>query len=368
MPNSRDSESHPRSQAAGQTEQRAHDRSESAALSSHRPRRLRRTPGIRRMVRETQLAVDHLIYPLFVEAGISEARPIDSMPGVSRLSPAMAAEAAARAHKLGIPAVLLFGIPQQKDALGGESFAADGVVQQAVRAIKDRVPELVVITDVCLCEYTDHGHCGLLNKEREPHPYATLPNDYLLNDETLTILQQIALSHAGAGAEIVAPSGMIDRMVGAIRTALDEQGFTECSIMSYAIKYASAFYGPFREAADGAPQFGDRRTHQMDPANAREAVREAELDRREGADLLMVKPALAYLDVIYRIKTEFPELPLAAYNVSGEFSMLRAAGDAGYLDAAAAQWEVLTAIRRAGADLIITYAAPEIAELLDAHA
>ena len=367
MPSSRESQSDPRSQAARKTEQRASQSLPGPAFSSHRPRRLRRTAGIRRMVRETQLTVEHLIYPLFVEEGISEARPIDSMPGVSRLSPAIAAEKAAHAHELGIPSVLLFSIPQHKDAGGSESFAADGVVQQAVRSIKERVPEIVVITDVCLCEYSDHGHCGVLNRDREPHPNASLPNDYLLNDETLAVLQQIALSHAGAGAEIVAPSGMIDGMVGAIRSTLDQHGFTECSIMSYAIKYASAFYGPFREAADGAPRFGDRRTHQMDPGNAGEAVREAELDRREGADFLMVKPALAYLDVLYRIKAEIPELPLVAYNVSGEFSMLRAAGDAGYLDAAAAQWEVLTAIRRAGADLIITYAAPEIAEMLLTH-
>ncbi len=326
-----------------------------------RPRRLRRSIGVRRMVRETRLAAADLIYPLFVEENRSEPYPIASMPGVARLSVGDAAAEAERACALGIPAVLLFGIPRTKDPGGYGSYAPNGVVQQAIAAIKDRVPDLIVITDVCLCEYTDHGHCGVLNRHKQPQPYAALPAEYVLNDETLAVLQRIAVSHAVAGADIVAPSGMIDGMIAAIRSALDEAGFADRSIMSYAVKYASAFYGPFREAADGAPQFGDRHTHQMDPANAREALREAVLDCREGADFLMVKPALAYLDVIYRLRQQYPELPLVAYNVSGEYSMVQAAGECGRLDAAAIQWEITTAIKRAGADLIISYAAPALA-------
>ncbi len=326
-----------------------------------RPRRLRRSPAVRAMVRETELRPSDLIYPLFVQAGLDQELPVTSMPGVARRSPRDAAEHAAAAYELGVPAVLLFGIPREKDALGSGSSAEDGAVQQAVAAIKQRCPQLVVITDVCLCEYTDHGHCGVLNRDRAPGPLRGLPDDYVLNDDTLGRLQQVAVSHAEAGADIVAPSGMMDGMVAAIRTALDGAGFHDRSIMSYAVKYASAFYGPFRDAADGAPRFGDRRTHQMDPANAAEALREAELDRREGADFLMVKPALAYLDVIYRVKQRFPGLPLAAYNVSGEYSMVKTAGEHGRLDGNAAQWEIVTAIKRAGADLIITYAACELA-------
>jgi len=333
-----------------------------------RPRRLRRSATVRDMVRETELRPSDLIYPLFVQEGLDRELPVGSMPGVARRAPLDAAAHAAAAYELGVPAVLLFGIPGEKDAFGSGSYAEDGVVQQAVSAIKRRCPELVVITDVCLCEYTDHGHCGVLNRDRAPEPLRGLPYDYVLNDDTLELLQRIAVSHAEAGADIVAPSGMIDGMVAAIRTALDAGGFQDRSVMSYAVKYASAFYGPFRDAADGAPRFGDRRTHQMDPANAAEALREADLDRREGADFLMVKPALAYLDVIYRIKQRFPELPLAAYNVSGEYSMVKSADEHGRLDGSAAQWEVMTAIKRAGADLIVTYAAYELArKMRDRH-
>ena len=262
---------------------------------------------------------------------------------------------------MGVPAVLLFGIPAAKDPVGLENFAEDGIVQQAVRAIKDAVPELVVITDVCLCEYTDHGHCGVLNGGPLDGPHLHLPEGYVLNDETLEILGRVAVSHARAGADIVAPSGMLDGMVAAIRRALDDQDFAHVSILSYAVKYSSAFYGPFRDAAGGAPRFGDRRTHQMDPANAREALREARLDVAEGADMLMVKPALAYLDVIHRVRQEFPELPLVAYNVSGEYAMIKAAAAQGWLDERACALEMLLAIKRAGADLIITYFAKDVA-------
>jgi len=268
---------------------------------------------------------------------------------------------------LGIPAVLLFGIPAHKDPVGLENFAPDGIVQQAIRAIKTAVPDLLVITDVCMCEYTDHGHCGLLNDiptevgttNGRPQPH--LAEDYVLNDETLKVLAKVAVSHAEAGADIVAPSGMMDGMVGTIRGALDETGFSHLPIMSYAIKYASAFYGPFRDAAEGAPKFGDRRTHQMDPANVREAMREAALDVAEGADFLMVKPALPYLDVIRQVHERFPELPLVAYNVSGEYAMIKAAAANGWLDEEQAVLELLTGIKRAGADLIITYHAKDAA-------
>ncbi|HXF64635.1 MAG TPA: porphobilinogen synthase [Caldilineaceae bacterium] len=326
-----------------------------------RPRRLRRTPALRALVRETSLAPDDFIYPLFLVHGQEVQRPISSMPGVAQLSVDQAVRAAAEAADLGIRAVLLFGIPAAKDPVGLENYADDGIVQQGVRALKQALPELVVITDVCLCEYTDHGHCGLLNHRHEPgaNGHLHLEEGYVLNDETLGVLAQVALSHARAGADIVAPSGMMDGMVTAIRHALDTHDFAHIAIMSYAVKYASAFYGPFREAAEGAPKFGDRKTHQMDPANAREALREAALDVAEGADFLMVKPALAYLDVIQRLRQQFPSLPLAAYNVSGEYAMIKAAAANGWLDERSAVLETLTGIKRAGADLIISYHAPD---------
>ena len=294
------------------------------------------------------------MYPFFVVPGEGVRTPIASMPGIDQLSVDALAGEARELESLGIKAVLLFGIPSAKDPLGLESHAEDGVVQNAIRALKDGSPELVVVTDVCMCEYTDHGHCGLLDAD-----------GYVLNDETLEVLGRIAVSHAEAGADVVAPSGMIDGMVGAIRAALDGDGHERVAVLSYAVKYASAFYGPFREAAEGAPQFGDRRSHQMDPANVREALREAALDVEQGADALLVKPALGYLDVVARVHERFPELPLAAYNVSGEYAMVKAAAANGWLDERAAVLEVLTSIRRAGADLIVTYHAKEAARWLD---
>jgi porphobilinogen synthase len=320
---------------------------------SARPRRFRKTAALRDLVRETTLAPDDLVYPLFVVEGRGERQPVLSMPGVEQLSVGSLADEARALHSLGVKSVLLFGIPGAKDPAGAESHADDGVVQQAIRALKDASPDLVVMTDVCLCEYTDHGHCGLLGSD-----------GYVLNDETLEVLGRIAVSHAEAGADVVAPSGMIDGMVGAIRVALDDEGLERVAVLSYAVKYASAFYGPFREAAEGAPAFGDRRSHQMDPANAREALREAALDVEQGADGLMVKPALGYLDVVRRVHERFPELPLAAYNVSGEYAMVKAAAANGWLDEREAVLEVLTGIRRAGADLVVTYHAKEAAAWL----
>jgi porphobilinogen synthase len=285
------------------------------------------------------------------------------MPGVFQWSvDRLPAEAEAIAAQ-GIPAVILFGIPESKDPLGMENFSPHGVVQRAIRAIKDAVPEVVVITDVCLCEYTDHGHCGLLNVG-DPPPHPNLPVGYVLNDPTLDVLARVAISHAEAGADIVAPSGMIDGMVAALRAALDAEQFEHIPVLAYAVKYASAFYGPFRDAAESPPKFGDRKSHQMDPANAREALREAALDISEGADMLMVKPALPYLDIIHRLRQAYPDRPLAAYNVSGEYSMLKAAALNGWLDERSAVLEALTAIKRAGADLIITYHAREAARWL----
>lgn len=329
-----------------------------------RPRRLRHTAVLRAMVRETELNPTDFIYPLFVTHGDDVRKPIPSMPGIHQLSVQNAVFEAKAAADLGIPAVILFGLPATKDPIGLENIAPDGIIQQATRAIKEKRPELFVITDVCLCEYTDHGHCGVLNSGNGSRPQPHLPEGYVLNDETLDILGEVALSHTEAGADIVAPSGMMDGMVAAIRQALDENGRQHIPIMSYAVKYASSFYGPFRDAADGAPKFGDRKTHQMDPANANEALREAALDVAEGADFLMVKPALAYLDVIYRVKQRFPELPLVAYNVSGEYAMLKAAAANGWLDEQTAVLETLTSIKRAGADLIITYHAKEAAQWL----
>lgn len=329
-----------------------------------RPRRLRRTPTLRSMVRETQLSADDFIYPLFVVHGQGLRHPINSMPGVAQLSVDEAVAEAEKSAELGVKSVLLFGIPAHKDPIGLENFADDGIVQQAVSAIKRAVPEMVVVTDVCLCEYTDHGHCGILNSGNGSLPHPNLEEGYVLNDETLAVLNEVALSHARAGADIIAPSGMMDGMVASLRGALDANDFGHLPIMSYAVKYASSFYGPFREAAEGAPKFGDRKTHQMDPANVREALREAALDVQEGADFLMVKPALAYLDVIQHLRRQYSQLPLVAYNVSGEYSMVKAAAAQGWLDERSTALEILTGIKRAGADLIITYFAQDAARWL----
>jgi len=317
----------------------------------YRPRRLRRNEKLRAMIRETTISPQNLIYPLFVGPGKDRAQPVSSMPGVAQLSVDRAVAECREVGALGIPAVILFGIPERKDALGGEAYADTGVVQQAVRAIKEKLPELLVITDVCLCEYTDHGHCGVIK------------NGAVDNDATLELLAQESLSHARAGADIVGPSDMMDGRVGAIRAALDQHGFEQVAIMAYAAKYASGFYGPFREAAESTPQFGDRRGYQMDPANAREALREIEADIAEGADIVMVKPALPYLDVLAKARERF-DLPLAAYNVSGEYAMVHAAARNGWIDGPRVVLEVLTAIKRAGADIIITYHAKEAARWL----
>jgi porphobilinogen synthase len=317
----------------------------------YRPRRLRRTENLRRLIRETILTVDHLIYPLFVVPGKGVKNPVASMPGVFQLSIDELLEEVGSVVRLNIPGILLFGLPRHKDARGSEAYAEDGSVQEAVRAIKDKHPELVVITDVCLCEYTDHGHCGLLSGHEVD------------NDATLDLLAKAALSHARAGADIVAPSDMMDGRVGVIRQALDENDFDQVAILSYAAKYCSGFYGPFREAADSAPKFGDRRAYQMDMANSDEALREVELDIGEGADIVMVKPALPYLDIIRRVKDEL-DRPVAAYNVSGEYAMIKAAAAQGWLDEKRVMMESLTSIRRAGADFILTYFAKDAAELL----
>jgi porphobilinogen synthase len=316
-----------------------------------RARRLRETETFRRMVRETRLSVDQLISPLFVAHGRELRREIPSMPGQFQLSVDELVREVKDVAALGIPAVMLFGLPATKDAYGSEAYAADGIIQQAIRAIKDTVSDLVVITDVCLCEYTSHGHCGVVEQGR------------VKNDATLELLARTAVSHAEAGADMVAPSDMMDGRVSALRESLDDGGFEEVPILAYAAKYASVFYGPFRHAADSAPQFGDRRSYQMDPANSDEALREVGLDIEEGADVVMVKPALAFLDVISRVKAEFG-VPVAAYNVSGEYAMIKAAGRLGWLDEEQAMMEVLTAIRRAGADLILTYFAKDAARIL----
>src|SRR5262245_38946203 len=319
----------------------------------YRARRLRKNENLRRMVRETRLSVDNLIMPLFVAPGRRVAKPVTSMPGVAQLSVDRAVEECKVIRDLGIPAVILFGIPDQKDAAGSGAYRDDGIIPQAVRAIKEAVPELLLITDVCLCEYTDHGHCGVV-----------IEGD-VDNDSTLDLLAKEALSHVRAGADMVAPSDMMDGRVGAIREALDEEGFDQVPIMAYAAKFASAFYGPFREAAESAPQFGDRRSYQMDPPNGDEALREVQLDIEEGADIVMVKPALAYLDLIWRVKESFG-YPVAAFNVSGEYAMIKAAAQQGWVDEARVVMETLTAIRRAGADMILTYFAKEVAERLRA--
>lgn len=329
-----------------------------------RPRRLRSSTTLRRMVRETNLSASDFIYPLFITHGQNVRRPISAMPGVHQLSVDQLAAEADALVELGIPAVMLFGIPEEKDPIGHENYDPQGIIPQAIRRLKRHAPDLLVTTDVCLCEYTDHGHCGVLNRGNGELPEPHLPPDFVLNDQTLPILAQVAVAHAEAGADIVAPSGMMDGMVAAIRQDLDANGFHHIPIMSYAVKYASAFYGPFREAAEGAPKFGDRKTHQMDPANVREALREAALDVAEGADFLMVKPALAYLDVIRQIHDDFPQLPLVAYNVSGEYAMLKAAAAQGWLDEKSVVLESLLGMRRAGADLIITYHARDAASWL----
>ncbi len=318
---------------------------------AYRPRRLRRSETLRRMVRETRLCVDQFILPLFVVPGSGVVNPIGSMPGVAQRSVDTTVEECRGVRDLGIPAVILFGIPEKKDATGSHAYRDDGVIPRAVRAIKQALPDLLVITDVCLCEYTDHGHCGVLAENEVD------------NDATIDLLAKEALTHARAGADIVAPSDMMDGRVNAIREALDEEGFDQTPIMSYAAKFASGFYGPFREAAESAPQFGDRRGYQMDPPNAEEALREVELDIHEGADIVMVKPALAYLDLIWRVKESFG-YPVAAYQVSGEYAMIKAAAQQGWLDEARIMMETLIAIRRAGADLILTYFAKDAARML----
>ncbi len=322
-----------------------------AGFPELRLRRLRRTGALRNMVRETRVDVKDLIYPLFVVEGSNLKQEVASMPGVFRYSPDLLPGEVEEIAGLGIPAVLLFGIPEHKDEVGSGAYDPEGVVQQAIRTIKSAVAELVVLTDVCLCEYTDHGHCGVIT------------GGYVDNDRTLELLAQTAVSHAGAGADMVCPSDMMDGRVGAIREALDKDGFQHIPILSYAAKYASAFYGPFREAADSVPQFGDRRSYQMDPPNWREALREVEQDIAEGADIVMVKPALAYLDVVQRVR-QAVSCPIAAYNVSGEYAMVKAAAQQGWIDEREIVTEILTAIKRAGADLIVTYHAKGAASWL----
>ena len=318
----------------------------------HRPRRLRRNENLRRMTRETHLRVDDLIMPLFIVPGTRVENPIGSMPGIAQLSVDRAVEECRQIRDLGIPGVILFGIPDEKDAVGSDAYDDNGIIQRALRALKEEVPGLTLITDVCLCEYTDHGHCGLIKG-----------ND-VENDATLELLVKESLSHVRAGADMVAPSDMMDGRVGAIRQALDREGFPHIPIMAYAAKFASGFYGPFREAAESTPQFGDRRSYQMDPANGDEALREVALDIEEGADMVMVKPALPYLDIIRRAKEKFG-YPLAAYNVSGEYAMLKAAALNGWLDEERVMLEALTSIKRAGADLILTYFAKDAAQILE---
>lgn len=325
------------------------------AFPNTRLRRLRSSPGLRRLIRQTRLSVDQLVYPLFVRPGSGIRQPIKSMPGQYQLSVDTLVEECQSVAGLGIPAVLLFGIPEHKDAVGSEAYAADGIVQQAIRAIKAAQPDLLVMTDVCLCEYTDHGHCGVI-VDRGGRKDVD-------NDATLSLLAKEAVSHAQAGADVIAPSDMMDGRVAAIRTALDENDFAHLPIMAYAAKYASSYYGPFRDAAESPPQFGDRKTYQMDWSNSDEALREVAADIEEGADIVMVKPALNYLDILWRVKHEFG-MPTAAYHVSGEFSMIKAAAANGWIDEKGAALEASTAMTRAGADVIITYYAKELAEWL----
>lgn len=318
----------------------------------YRPRRLRKTENIRRLVRETLITKNDLIYPLFVCEGKDIKKPIASMPGNFQMSIDNLVKEAQDVDRLGIPAIILFGIPAKKDALGSDATSHNGIIQRAVRAIKDRVPDLFLVTDVCFCEYTDHGHCG------------PIKNSDVDNDATLDLLGKQVITHAEAGADMVAPSGMMDGMIAAIRLALDDHNFRELPILSYAAKYASGFYGPFREAAESAPQFGDRRSYQMDPSNAREALKEVELDIEEGADIIMVKPALAYLDIIQAVRQTI-NLPVAAYNVSGEFAMVKAAAQLGWIDEKKVAMEMLTSIKRAGADIILTYFAKDVVRWLE---
>jgi len=317
----------------------------------YRPRRLRQSDALRRMIRETSLSVNDLILPLFAIDGRDIKNPIPSMPGHFQLSVDNLLKTAKEAYDLDIPAIVLFGIPEKKDSLGTQAYAENGIVQRAIRSVKEKLPDLVVISDVCLCQYTDHGHCGVVQ------------GDTIDNDASLDLIARTALSHARAGADMVAPSDMMDGRVAEIREILDENNLSRIPIMSYAAKYCSAYYGPFRSAADSAPKFGDRRTYQMDPANALEAIREVTMDIEEGADIIMVKPALAYLDIICRVREEI-DLPVAAYNVSGEFSMIKAAEKMGWIDGAKVMMETLTAIKRAGADMILTYFAIEAAQAL----
>src|SRR6058998_3993248 len=321
----------------------------------HRPRRLRRSPALRNLVRETNLTAHDFVLPLFVSEKIDKRRPITSMPGVFQLPPGEIVDEARQAQDAGLQAVLLFGIPQIKDEQASGAYAENGIVQKALRALKDNCPEVVAITDVCLCEYMSHGHCGVTRIDGD--------HFHVLNDQSVDLLVKTALSHAQAGADMVAPSDMMDGRIGAIREALDANGFAETVIMSYAAKFASVFYGPFRDAAESPPQFGDRTSYQMDPANGDEALREVALDLAEGADIVMVKPAMAYLDIVYRVKTKFG-YPVAAYNVSGEYSMIKAAGQKGWIDEQRIMLEVLVAIKRAGADMILSYFAKDAAKLL----
>ncbi|MEJ0091237.1 MAG: porphobilinogen synthase [Limisphaerales bacterium] len=337
-----------------------------------RPRRLRTSPALRRLVAETSLNISSLVLPLFARSGKKLRRPVEAMPGVFQLSPDEILHEATSAHALGVPAVLLFGIPDKKDAKASGAYAQNGIVQQTVRLLKKELPSLLVITDVCLCEYMSHGHCGVVaatppspGRRRKDCDEGVAATVKVLNDPSLKLLAQTAASHAEAGADIVAPSDMMDGRVAAIRAALDKQGFPDTPIMSYAAKFASAFYGPFREVAESTPQFGDRRSYQMDAANANEALREVALDIQEGADIVMVKPALAYLDILHRVKKEFG-LPTAAYSVSGEYSMIKAAAANGWVDERAVTLESLLAMRRAGADILITYAAADVARWLKA--
>lgn len=323
-----------------------------SAFPETRLRRLRKTPALRSLLQENTITVSDLVLPLFIKAGKNIRNPISSMPGHFQLSLDQLDIEITEIIALKIPAVILFGIPEKKDAIGSAALNENGIIQEAIKVIKKLAPELLIITDLCLCEYTDHGHCGVIN-----------PKDNSIdNDKTLELLAKQAVSHAEAGADIIAPSGMMDGVVQAIRYALDENNFQDIPILSYAVKFSSSFYGPFRIAAEGAPQFGDRKTYQMNPANANEALREAQLDVLEGADMLMVKPAQNYLDIIYRVKQQFPEMPLCAYQVSGEFAMIKAAGEKNWIDEKAVMLESLLAIKRAGADFIITYFAKEFAQ------
>ncbi len=319
-----------------------------------RARRLRRSAPLRDLVAQTSLSADDFIYPIFVKEGIDRPQPVESMPGISQLPLADAVKEAKRVRSLGIKSVILFGIPQLKDDVGSQAYAEDGIIARAIAEIRSAVDDLVLVVDACLCEYTSHGHCGVLDE-----------HGTLLNDPTLELLKKEAYVYAKMGADIIAPSGMMDGMVSAIRESLDENGFYDVAIMSYAVKYSSAFYGPFRDAAESAPAFGDRKTYQMDYRNGNEALKECMLDLEEGADFLMVKPALAYLDVIHLVKSHFEYVPLVAYNVSGEYSMVKAAGKLGWIDEKAVMLEMLTSIKRAGADIIITYFAPDVVTIIN---